>query len=89
MNDVESSLALANNQYKEALILKARLLIKQNKFKQAADLLESVISFYSEDSDLLYFLGSLNAEIENYPKAILYFTSLYNSIQRKDGDAKY
>ncbi len=87
--DVDTSLALTNNHYKDALILKSRLLIKQNKFKQAADLLESVISFYSEDSDLLYFLGSLNAEIENYPKAILYFTSLYNSIQKKDGDAKY
>jgi tetratricopeptide (TPR) repeat protein len=87
--DVDTSLALSNNQYKDALILKSRLLIKQNKFKQAAELLESVISFYSEDSDLLYFLGSLNAEIENYPKAILYFTSLYNSIQKKDGDSKY
>lgn len=89
LSDVDSSLAIANNQYKDALILKSRLLIKQNKFKQAADLLESVISFYSDDSDLLYFLGSLNAEIENYPKAILYFTSLYNSIQKKEGDAKY
>lgn len=89
LSDVDSSLAIANNQYKDALILKSRLLIKQNKFKQAAELLESVISFYSDDSDLLYFLGSLNAEIENYPKAILYFTSLYNSIQKKDGDAKY
>jgi tetratricopeptide (TPR) repeat protein len=89
LSDVDASLAIANNQYKDALILKSRLLIKQNKFKQAAELLESVISFYSDDSDLLYFLGSLNAEIENYPKAILYFTSLYNSIQKKDGDAKY
>ncbi|HMV41091.1 MAG TPA: tetratricopeptide repeat protein [Leptospiraceae bacterium] len=87
--DLDTSLALSNNQYKDALILKSRLLIKQNKFKQAADLLESVISFYSEDSDLLYFLGSLSAEVENYPKAILYFTSLYNLIQKKEGDAKY
>ena len=87
--DVDSALLLSNNQYKDALILKSRLLIKENKFKQAADLLESVISFYSDDSDLLYFLGSLNAETGNYPKAILYFTSLYNSIQKKEGDTKY
>lgn len=88
-NDLDTSLAISNNQYKDALILKSRLLIKQNKFKQAADLLESVISFYSEDSDLLYFLGTINAEIENYPKAILYFTSLYNLIQKKDGETRY
>jgi len=34
LSDVDSSLAIANNQYKDALILKSRLLIKQNKFKQ-------------------------------------------------------
>ncbi|MBP7280663.1 MAG: hypothetical protein KBA66_03745 [Leptospiraceae bacterium] len=88
--DVDMALSLSENkQYKDALILKSRLLIKQNKFKEAADLLESVISFYSDDSDILYFLGSLNAEIENYPKTILYFTSLYNSIQKKEGNSKY
>ena len=79
-SDVDLALSLSDNQYKDALILKSRLLIKKNKFKEASDLLESIISYYSEDSDILYFLGSLNAEIENYPKTILYFTLLYNLI---------
>lgn len=95
IREFEESLAELNNalsidsKYRDAFILKTRILIKQNKLKEASTLLESIVEFYSEDSDILYLLGSLNAEEGNYPKAILYLSSLLNNIQKKEGDQRY
>ncbi len=87
--ELEKNFEKEEKPHKESLILKARILQKKNDLKESAEILEQAISFYSDDSDLLYYLGVVHAELGNLPKATLYLTSLYQLIQKKDGDPKY
>jgi tetratricopeptide (TPR) repeat protein len=87
-NELES--ALKNKpQLKEALLLKTRLLQKQDRLEEANQMLEEAISDYSEDSEMLYYLGNVNFDLQNFPKAVLYFTSLYHLINKKEGETRY
>jgi tetratricopeptide (TPR) repeat protein len=90
--DAESTLDLAlkeDSRLREAIVLRARLYIKSQKYKEAQDLLENAITYFSDDSDILYILGSLNVELGNDSKALLYMGSLWNTIQKKEGDKRY
>jgi tetratricopeptide (TPR) repeat protein len=78
-----------DNRHREAIILKSRLLIRNKEYNQARDILEDAISLFSNDSDLLYLLGSLNWELGNESRALLYFGSLWNNIQKREGDPRY
>jgi tetratricopeptide (TPR) repeat protein len=78
-----------DSRMRDALILKARLLIKENKKNDALNLLEESISYFGDDSDMLFLLAGLSADLNNIPKALLYYGSLWNSIQKKDGDIRY
>ena len=74
---------------KEALLLKTRLLQRQDRLIEANQMLEEAISDYSEDSEMLYYLGNVNFDLQNFPKAVLYFTSLYHLINKKEGETRY
>ncbi len=78
-----------DSRLRDAIILKSRLLINKTKYEEARDLLEKNISYFSNDSDFLYFLGSLNRELGNDSYALLYFGSLWNNIQKREGDTRY
>lgn len=75
--------------FRDAYLLKSRILIRQAKYVAAADFLEKNINKFPEDSDFLFLLGSLNMELGNNSRAILYFVSLFDSIKNKEGDLKY
>ncbi|MCB1179081.1 MAG: tetratricopeptide repeat protein [Leptospiraceae bacterium] len=88
----EESIELAlkeDSRLREAIVLRARLFIKKKEYNEAQNLLEEAISYFSDDSDILYILGSLNIELGNDSKALLYFGSLWNNIQKKEGDPRY
>lgn len=74
---------------RDAIVLKSRLLIRKAEYQKARDLLEKNISYFSNDSDFLYLLGSLNWELGNDSYALLYFGSLWNNIQKREGDTRY
>jgi tetratricopeptide (TPR) repeat protein len=78
-----------NPYYRDAIFFHARLLTRQGKLEAASQQLESKISYFPEDSDFLFLLGSLNRELNHTNKAILYFTSLLDSIQKREGNGKY
>lgn len=75
--------------FRDAYILKARILIRIGEFQKSSDYLETNLSRFPDDSDFLYLLGSLNQELKNYPRAILYLTSLSDSIRNREGNPKY
>ncbi|EMN90416.1 tetratricopeptide repeat protein [Leptospira weilii] len=75
--------------FRDGYLLKVRILIRLGEFQKASDYLETNLSRFSDDSDFLYLLGSLNQELKNYPKAILYLTSLSDSIRNREGNQKY
>ncbi|AVV80359.1 Uncharacterized protein XB15_02613 [Leptospira santarosai] len=75
--------------FRDGYLLKARILIRSGEFQKASDYLETNLSRFSDDSDFLYLLGSLNQELKNYPRAILYLTSLNDSIRNREGNQKY
>lgn len=74
---------------RDAIILKTKLLIRQQKLEKAEEFLESKMSSYPEDSDFLFLLASLNKELGNQNASILYFTSLHDSIKNRNGNPKY
>ncbi|MCB1188995.1 MAG: tetratricopeptide repeat protein [Leptospiraceae bacterium] len=74
---------------RNAYLLKSRILIRQQKLIEASDSLESIIPIFSEDSDILFLLGTINAEIGRYHKSILYLSSLLNLISNKGGERRY
>ncbi len=78
-----------NGRNREAIITRARLLIRQGRLEDAEKFLEQKITHSPEDSDILFLLGSLNKETGRYNKATLYFTSLYDSIMRRNGNPRY
>ncbi|UOG62029.1 tetratricopeptide repeat protein [Leptospira noguchii] len=75
--------------FRDGYLLKARILIRFGEFQKASDFLETNLSRFPEDSDFLYLLGSLNQELKNYPRAILYLTSLSDTIRNREGNPKY
>ncbi|MGJ4753513.1 tetratricopeptide repeat protein [Leptospira kmetyi] len=75
--------------FRDAYILKARIFIRIGEFQKSSDYLETNLSRFPDDSDILYLLGSLNQELKNYPRAILYLTSLSDSIRNREGNPKY
>ncbi|MBM9501543.1 tetratricopeptide repeat protein [Leptospira sp. 201903071] len=79
----------ADPQFRDAYLLKARVLIRMGEYQKASDYLETNLSRFADDSDLLYLLGSLNQELKNFPRAILYLTSLSDSIRNREGNPKY
>lgn len=79
----------ADPQFRDAYLLKARVLIRMGEYQKASDYLEANLSRFADDSDLLYLLGSLNQELKNFPRAILYLTSLSDSIRNREGNPKY
>lgn len=88
--ELQASEALKKNPtYRDAIFFQARLLTRQGKLDAAANQLESKISYFPEDSDFLFLLGSLNRELNRNNKAILYFTSLLDSIDKREGNGKY
>ncbi len=86
--NAEQSL-LIDPKYRDGGLLKARASIMLKDYPKALSALESIISFYPNDSDMLYLLGSLSLEMGNESKALLYFGSLWNAIRKREGDAKY
>jgi tetratricopeptide (TPR) repeat protein len=91
-NEAETSLNQAlevDSRHRDAILLKTRLLIQKRQYKEARELLENSITYFSNDSDLLYLLASLNWELGNESKALLYFGSLWNNIQKREGDVRY
>ncbi|WCL48317.1 tetratricopeptide repeat protein [Leptospira sp. GIMC2001] len=74
---------------RDAIFFQSKLLIRQGKLIPATDLLESKISSFPEDSDFLFLLGSVNRELGRLNKSVLYFTSLHDSIQKREGNPKY
>ncbi|PJZ52643.1 tetratricopeptide repeat protein [Leptospira adleri] len=76
-------------QFRDAYLLKSRVLIRMGEYQKASDYLESNLSRFADDSDFLYLLGSLNQELKNFPRAILYLTSLSDSIRNREGNPKY
>ncbi|PJZ68296.1 hypothetical protein CH373_10420 [Leptospira perolatii] len=75
--------------FKDTYILKTKILIRLGDLQKATLYLESNLSRFPDDSDMYYLLSSLNLELKNYPKAILYLTSLSDSIQNREGNPKY
>lgn len=75
--------------FRDAIVFKIRVLIRQGNYQEAEALLEKQVSNSPEDSDMLFLLGSINKELGNHNKAILYFTSLYDSIMNRNGNPKY
>ncbi|MCP5511628.1 MAG: tetratricopeptide repeat protein [Leptospiraceae bacterium] len=89
---VSENLDLALDQdsrLRDAVYLKARILLKNKKKEEAMKLLEDSISFFDQDSDILFTLGGVSAELNLYSKALLYFGSLWNNIQKREGDIRY
>ncbi|EMY79016.1 tetratricopeptide repeat protein [Leptospira weilii serovar Ranarum str. ICFT] len=80
---------LSDPGFRDGYLLKARILIRFGEFQKASDFLETNLSRFPDDSDFLYLLGSLNQELKNYPRAILYLTSLSDSIRNREGNPKY
>ena len=90
--DALESLNLALDQdsrHRDSVYMKSRLLISQKNPEKALELLEESVSYFREDSDILFTLGAISYEMGNYPKALLYLGSLWNNIQKKEGDTKY
>ena len=90
--EADDSLTLAleqDSRHRDSVYMKARLLINQKNPEKALELLEDAVSYLNQDSDILFTLGILSNEMGNYSKALLYFGSLWNNIQRKDGDTRY
>ncbi len=90
--EAEESLNLAleqDSRHKDSVYMKARLLINQKNPEKAMELLEDAVSYLSQDSDILFTLGVISNEMGNYSKALLYYGSLWNNIQKKDGDPRY
>lgn len=86
----QGNLALQKNPYfRDGILFQARLLTKQGKLEEASQILEKKIPFIPEDSDFLFLLGSLNRELGKNHKSILYYTSLLDSIQKREGNGKY
>ncbi|MBE7410885.1 MAG: tetratricopeptide repeat protein [Leptospiraceae bacterium] len=75
--------------FRDAYFLKSRIFIRQERLKEASEFLERNISMFPEDSDMLFLLGSLFSELGNQPKAILYHSSLLDSIEKREGEARY
>ncbi|XDD48778.1 tetratricopeptide repeat protein [Leptospira sp. WS92.C1] len=75
--------------FRDAYLVKSRVLIRLGEFQKSSDYLEANLSRFPDDSDLLYLLGSLNQELKNFPRAILYLTSLSDSIRNREGNPKY
>ncbi len=84
------NLSLQKNPFfRDGILFQARLLTKQGKLEEASQILEKKIPFIPEDSDFLFLLGSLNRELGKNHKSILYYTSLLDSIQKREGNGKY
>lgn len=87
-DQVKTSLR-TNPNHRESIFFLSKLQIRSGRLQEAVQLLESKISHFPDDSDFLFLLGSLNRELKNSKKSILYFTSLQDSIQRREGNPKY
>ncbi len=74
---------------RDTILLKAKIEMKKGEALQAIETLESNLSLFPTDSDFLYLLGNVSNEVKNGNKAILYFTSLYDQIMRRDGNPRY
>ncbi|MDX1957580.1 MAG: tetratricopeptide repeat protein [Leptospiraceae bacterium] len=88
IENLDKSLKI-NSKNKEAILLKSRAYMLEKKYEEASVFLEKSIPFMQDDSTSLYLLGTLNAELGNYPKAILYYGSLWSYIQKGTGDVRY
>ncbi|MDV6237118.1 tetratricopeptide repeat protein [Leptospira ellisii] len=86
--EADAAMAIDPN-FRDAYILKARIFIRTGEFQKASDYLESNLSRFPDDSEFLFLLGSLNQELKNAPRAILYLTSLSDSIRNREGNQKY
>lgn len=78
-----------DNRHRDTIYMKSRLLVARKNPEKAVELLEEAIQYYSQDSDFLFTLAVISNEMGNFPKALLYFGSLWNTIQKRDGDTKY
>ncbi len=90
----ESDLALTtaleqDSRHRDSVYMKSRLLINQKNPEKALELLEESVSYFNQDSDILFTLGILSSEMGNSSKALLYLGSLWNNIQKKDGGVRY
>jgi len=88
LEEVDKAIAM-QPRFRDAYFLKSRIYIRQEMLKDASVFLEKNISMFPEDSDMLYLLGSLYSELGNYQKAILYHSSLLDSIEKREGEARY
>ncbi|EJO79334.1 tetratricopeptide repeat protein [Leptospira interrogans] len=86
--EVDAAL-ISDSSFRDGYILKAKILIRFGEFQKASDFLETNLSRFPDDSDFLYLLGTLNQELKNYPRAILYLTSLSDTIRNREGNPKY
>ncbi|TGK38659.1 hypothetical protein EHQ12_04640 [Leptospira gomenensis] len=87
-SEADAAMAIETN-FRDAYLLKARIFIRTGEFQKASDYLESNLSRFPDDSEFLFLLGSLNQELKNAPRAILYLTSLSDSIRNREGNQKY
>lgn len=86
--DLETAIKIDPN-LKDAYIARARSYIKRNQLKEASDFLETHIPKFSSDSEILIMLGTINDELQNYPKSLLYFHSLLYNLRVKEGNSRY
>ncbi|MCB1156688.1 MAG: tetratricopeptide repeat protein [Leptospiraceae bacterium] len=75
--------------YREAYILKSRLFIRENRIIEAKEFLEKSIILFPGDTEIIFLLANISRELDNIPKARLYFNSLLYSIQNRDGNMRY
>ncbi|MCE9501248.1 MAG: tetratricopeptide repeat protein [Leptospira sp.] len=78
-----------NVRQRDAHFLQGRIFYKQGRLKESSDYIEKLLPMFSDDSDILFFLASINADLGNFSKAILYYSSLLDSIQNREGDMRY
>ena len=78
-----------DSRHRDSVYMKSRLLINQKNPEKALEILEEAVSYFNQDSDILFTLGILSNEMGNFSKALLYLGSLWNNIQKKDGDVRY
>ncbi|BDA79318.1 hypothetical protein LPTSP3_g22480 [Leptospira kobayashii] len=74
---------------RESILLKTRVEIRKGELETASDTLEKDLKDYPYDSDFLYLLGNLNFELKRWTKSVLYYTSLWDLIQKRDTNSKY
>ena len=73
----------------ELRLQKARILARQGRVAQSVDFLEKDLSTFHNNSDYVFLLASYNFDLRRYNKAMLYYTSLLESILYRQGDPKY